>query len=434
MWDVNDPEITLGRELLNVRIAIVGSGISGLVCAHLLHEAHEVVLFEAGDHVGGHTHTHDVEIGGRKLTVDTGFIVFNERTYPGFIRLLERLGVASQPSEMSFSVKDATSGLEWRGTNLDTLFAQRSNLFNRDFHRMVLDITRFNRLARELAKAPETHRETVGEFLERHDFSREFRDFYLVPLGTAVWSADPTRFDLFPAATLARFFSNHGFLQVSGQPAWRTVQGGSRRYVERIVASLGARVRRKAVISVRRPDDAAGGVEVTARGGPPERFDRVILACHSDQALGLLADPSPAEREILGAMPFQENQATLHTDASVMPRSRKAWGAWNAWIPPSPRGRATLTYDMVRLQSLDSPTPVLVSLNMDDRIDPAQVVRRLTYHHPAFSPASVQAQRRHAEIDGVRATHYCGAWWGYGFHEDGVQSALRVTRKLGADL
>ncbi len=417
-----------------MRIAIVGSGISGLVCAHLLHEAHDVVLFEAGDHVGGHTHTHDVEIGGRRLAVDTGFIVFNLETYPGFLKLLARLGVAAQVSDMSFSVKDAASGLEWRGTNLDTLFAQRGNIFNRTFHKMVLDITRFNKLARRLAAHPEANDEPLGVFLDRHDFSREFRELYLRPLGTAVWSADPAHFDQFPVGTLARFFDNHRFLQMTDQPAWRTVAGGSRSYVEKIIAPLGARVRRQAVASVRRGVDAAGAVEVTPRGGPPERFDRVILACHADEALALLADPSPAEREILGALPFQENVATLHGDASVMPRSQKAWAAWNAWIPPSPRGRATLTYDMVRLQSLDTSEPVLVSLNMDDQIDPAKVLRRITYHHPAYSPASVQAQRRHAEIDGQRATHFCGAYWAYGFHEDGLQSALRVTRKLGADL
>lgn len=414
-----------------MRIAIVGSGISGLVSAHLLNEAHDVVLFEAGDHVGGHTHTHDVEVGGTRLAVDTGFIVFNLETYPGFLKLLARLGVAAQPSDMSFSVKDAASGLEWRGTNLDTLFAQRSNLFNRAFQKMVLDITRFNKLARQLVAHPTEHDEPIGAFLARHDFSREFRDFYLKPLGTAVWSADPSSFDQFPAGTLARFFDNHRFLQMTNQPAWRTVAGGSRSYVEKIVAPLGGRVRRQAVASVRR--DPAG-VEVTPRGGPPERFDRVILACHSDQALALLADPSDAEREVLGAMPFQENLATLHTDASVMPRAKKAWASWNAWIPPSPRGRATLTYDMVRLQSLDSTGPVLVSLNMDDQIDPAKVLRRVTYQHPAYSPASVKAQRRHGEIDGLRHTHYCGAYWAYGFHEDGLQSALRVTRKLGADL
>jgi predicted NAD/FAD-binding protein len=414
-----------------VRIAIVGSGISGLACAHLLGEAHDVVLYEAGDHLGGRGHTHDVEIGGRPLTVDTGFTVFNQRTAPGFSRLLDRLGVASRPTEVSFGVKDAASGLEWRSTSLDTLFAQRSNLFSRSFHRMVLDILRFNRLARELAVAPEPHRETIGEFLERHGLSREFRDFCLVPLGSAVWSADPTSFDLFPAATLARFFSSHGLLQLGGQPSWRTIPGGARRYVERITGPLGDRVRRRAVTSVRRTDGAV--VELTARGLPPERFDRVILACHADQALALLADPSAAEREILGAIPFQENLATLHTDASVLPRARRAQAAWNGWIPPTPRGRATLTYDLVRLQALDSSTPLLVSLNMEDRIDPARILRRITYQHPAFTPASVQARGRHAEIDGLRATHFCGAWWGSGFQEDGVQSALRVARKLGAE-
>jgi predicted NAD/FAD-binding protein len=363
--------------------------------------------------------------------VDTGFSGFNQRTAPGFSWLLDRLGVASRPTEVSFGVKDAASGLEWSGNSLDTLFAQRSNLFSRSFRRMVLDIPRFNRLARELAAAPEPHRETIGEFLERHGLSREFRDFCLVPIGSAIWSADPTRFDLFPATTLARFFSSHGLLQLGGQPAWRTIPGGARRYVERIAGPLGDRLRRRAVTSVRRPPGA--GVELTARGLAPERFDRVILACHADQALALLADPSPAEREILGAIPFQENLATLHTDASVLPRSPRARAAWNAWIPPTPRGRATLTFDLARLQALDAPTPLLVSLNMEDRIDPARILRRSTSHHPAFTPASVQAQGRHAEIDGLRATHFCGAWWGSGFQEDGVQSALRVARKLGVE-
>jgi predicted NAD/FAD-binding protein len=416
-----------------MRVAIVGSGISGLTCAHLLQGLHEVVLFEAGDHLGGHTHTHDVEVGGVRLPVDTGFIVFNQETYPGFVRLLARLGVASQPSDMSFSVTDQASGLEWRGTSLDTLFAQRLNALKPSFHRMLLDVGRFNGLARALAAAPEGDDEPLGAFLARHGFSKEFRQHYLVPLGTAIWSADPTRFDEFPAAAFARFFENHRFLQVAGQPTWRTVAGGSRRYVEAIVGPLGARVRRAAVTSVRRNVDAAGRVEVSTAGAAPERFDRVILACHADQALALLADASPAEREIVGAFPYQENLATLHTDASVMPRARRAWAAWNGWIPADARPRATLTYDMNRLQALDTPEPLLVSLNMDDRIAPARVLRRITYHHPIFTVAGMRAQRRHAEIDGVGGTHFCGAWWFRGFHEDGVQSALRVVRALGGE-
>jgi predicted NAD/FAD-binding protein len=417
-----------------MRIAIVGSGISGLVCAHLLHGEHQVALYESGDHVGGHTHTHDLDVGGVPLRVDTGFIVFNELTYPGFVKLLARLGVASQPSDMSFSVKDAKTGLEWNGNSLDSLFAQRANVFNLKFHRMVADILRFNGLARALAGAAETSDEPIGRFVERHGFSPQFVEHYLVPIGSAVWSADPSRFAQFPAQTFCRFFENHRFLQLTDQPTWRTVRGGSDTYVKAILRELGSAVRRAAVTSVRRGVDGRGALEVCAAGLPPERFDRVILACHADQALGLLADATPLERAVLGAIPFQENVATLHTDASVMPSSRRAWASWNAWVPPTPRGRATLTYDMNRLQSLGAPGPVLVSLNMDDQIAPERVLRRITYHHPGYTPESVQAQRRHGEIDGVGGTHFCGAYWSYGFHEDGVQSALRVCRAFGKDL
>ena len=428
-----------------MRIAIVGSGISGLVCAHLLHPGHQITLFEGGDHLGGHTHTHELELRRRPFRVDTGFIVFNEETYPGFLALLARLGVASQPSDMSFSVKDAATGLEWKGTSLDSLFAQRANLFNLSFHRMVADILRFNGVAKALAASPEVNDEPIGAFVERHGFSRQFVEHYLVPIGTAVWSADPSRFTEFPAQTFCRFFENHRFLQATGQPTWRTVAGGSDTYAKAILAPLAGRVRRAAVTSVRRglpptgPAEPGGAlppgtVEVTAAGAAPERFDRVILACHSDEALRLLGDATPLERAVLGAIPFQENQATLHTDERVLPASHRARASWNAWIPPTPRGRATLTYDMTRLQSLASPEPLLVSLNMDDLIAPERVLRRLTYHHPVYTPESVRAQRRHAEVDGQAGTHFCGAYWSYGFHEDGVQSALRVCAKYGVGL
>ncbi len=416
-----------------MKIAIVGGGVSGLVCAHLLAPAHEVALYEGGDHVGGHTHTHDVEVGGRRVAVDTGFIVYNEETYPLFVRLLARLGVRTHASDMSFSVKDARTGLEWRGTSLDTLFAQRLNALRPSFHRMIRDVVRFNADARELAAAgPDDV--PIGQWIEERGYSREFVEHYLVPLGTAIWSADPSRFGRFPARTFARFFENHRFLQVAGQPAWRTVTGGARSYVEAIVRPLGDRVRRARVVSIRRNVDAAGGVEVVAEGLGAARFDRVIVAAHSDEALRLLADPTPAEREILGAIPYQENVALLHTDARVMPRARRAWASWNAWIPPSPRRAATLTYDMNRLQAIETPEPLLVSLNMEPEIDPAKVIRRIVYHHPVFTPEGARAQRRHAELDGANATHWCGAYWGYGFHEDGVASAVAVCEKLGGRL
>jgi predicted NAD/FAD-binding protein len=411
-----------------VKIAIVGSGVSGLVAANLLHPEHDVVLYEGGDHVGGHTHTQDVEVGGVRVAVDTGFIVYNEETYPELTRLFDRLGVRTQPSSMSFSVRDERTGREWCGTSLDTLFAQRLNALRPSFHRMLADLARFNREARALA-ADGPDGATLGDWCRARRFSRAFLDDYLVPLGAAIWSADPGALDRFPARTFARFFENHRFLQISGQPTWRTVSGGARSYVERIVAPLGDRVRRARVRAVRRVPD---GVEIVADGRPAERFDRAVLATHSDEALALLAQPTPAEREVLGAIPYQRNVALLHTDASVMPASRRAWASWNAVVPARPAAGATLTYDMGRLQSLDVPVPLLVSLNLEDRIDPRRVLRRMVYHHPVFTPEGIRAQLRHAEIDGAAGVHFAGAYWGYGFHEDGVRSALAVVARIRA--
>ena len=411
-----------------MKIAIVGSGVSGLVSAHLLHPGHDVVLYEGGDHVGGHTHTQEVEVGGVRVAVDTGFIVYNEETYPELTKLFARLGVRTQPSSMSFSVNDERTGREWCGTSLDTLFAQRLNALRPSFHRMILDLARFNDEARALAaEGPDDV--TLGAWARERGYSRVFVEDYLVPLGTAVWSADPAAFDRFPARTFARFFENHRFLQVSGQAPWRTVTGGARSYVEKIVAPLGERVRRARVHAVRR---AAGGVEVVAEGLGAERFDRVVLATHSDEALALLSDATPAEREVLGAIPYQRNVALLHTDASVMPRARRAWASWNALVQARPAAGATLTYDMNRLQSLETPEPLLVSLNLEDRIDPRKVLRRMVYHHPVFTPEGIRAQLRHAEIDGAAGVHFAGAYWGYGFHEDGVRSALAVAARIGA--
>jgi predicted NAD/FAD-binding protein len=413
-----------------MRIAIVGSGISGLVCAHLLHPDHEITVFEAQDHPGGHTHTHDLEQGGRRYAVDTGFIVFNEVTYPGLVKLFQRLGVASQPSTMSFGVRNERTGLEWNGSSLGQIFAQRRNVVNPSFLRMIRDLLRFRREARELL-AGDGPGPTLGDYLEDRGYSLAFAEDCLLPMGAAIWSADPARMREFPARRFVRFFENHRFLEAR-QPWWRVVKGGSRRYVEALTAPFRDRIRlRTPVETVRRYSDR---VEVAPAGGPTERFDQVIVATHSDQALRLLADPTPAEREILAAIPYQQNEVVLHTDDSVLPRSPRARGGWNVLVPRRERGRVSVTYDMNRLQGLDARPGYRVSLNLEEAIDPARVLRRLDYQHPVFTAAGDAAQRRHGDLLGAHRTWFAGAYWGQGFHEDGLQSALAVCRRFGKEL
>jgi predicted NAD/FAD-binding protein len=415
-----------------VRVAVVGSGVSGLTSAYLLHRSHEVTLFEQDDRPGGHTNTVTVDIGDRSQPVDTGFIVYNDRTYPGFIALLDHLGVPTRASEMSFSVTDERTGLEWRGTSPSTVFAQRRNLARPAFHRMLVDVVRFNRAARRLVAAGDADPAlTLGRFVAEGGWSPRFVDWYLVPLGSAIWSADPASFADIPAATFARFFDNHGLLRLGDQPRWRTVDGGGARYVEALLRPLQGRVRLGAAVTkiVRRPDQ--GTVELTTAAGDPAEFDHVVVATHSDQALGLLADPSPAETEILGAIGYQPNRATLHTDARLLPANRRAWASWNYFRPRAGTGKAAVTYLMNRLQGIRSPDPILVTLNRDEDIDPAKVIAGFDYAHPVFDAAAVRAQGRRAEISGTPVTSFAGAYWGHGFHEDGVQSALRVCRALG---
>jgi len=412
-----------------MKIAIIGAGIAGNVIAHRLHRDHEITVFEAGAHVGGHTHTHAVEQRGRQYQVDTGFIVFNDRTYPNFIRLLGELGVASQESSMSFSVRDEASGLEYNGTSLNTLFAQRSNLFCPGFLGMVREILRFNREAPRLLESGDD-RLCLADYLRAQGYGRRFVEHYVVPMGAAIWSTDPARMQRFPARFFVRFLHNHGMLSVNDRPVWRTIRGGSARYVEKLTAPFRDRIRlRTPVESVRR---LPGMVMVKPRGGAAEHFDAAFLACHSDQALRLLADPTREEREVLGAIPYQENEAVLHTDTRLLPQRRLAWAAWNYHLPATARVGVALTYNMNILQSLDAPDPFLVTLNRSEDIDPVKVLKRITYHHPLFTPAGVAAQARQEEINGVRRTWYCGAWWRNGFHEDGVVSALDALKHFHA--
>ncbi len=406
-------------------IAIIGTGISGLVAAHHLHKAHDITLFEANDYVGGHTATVTVAQDGRSYDVDTGFIVFNDWTYPNFIALLDELDVASQPSAMSFSVRCEQTGLEYNGTSLNTMFAQRRNLMRPSFLKMIRDILRFHREAPATigdASAPAT----LGEFLKERSYGRRFVEHYLVPMGSAVWSTDPERFLQIPLRFFVSFFQNHGMLSVDERPQWRVVRGGSRRYVDAITRPFTDRIRLSTpVVAVAR---TASGVDVRTAAGS-QRFDHVVFATHSDAALRLLRDPSPDERDILRALPYQSNDVVLHTDQTLMPRVRRAWAAWNYHVQPD-TSRATVTYNLNILQSLPSHAPFLVTLNRTGAIAPDKVLRRFTYDHPLFTTESIAAQQRWSEISGSRNTHYCGAYWFNGFHEDGVNSALRVVRAL----
>ena len=413
------------------RIAIIGAGISGLTCAHLLHPGHEITVFEADAQPGGHTRTIDVETETALHRVDTGFIVYNDRNYPGFERLLERLGVESQASDMGFSVSDDRGEFEYNGASANGLFARRSSLLRPSFHRMMRDLLRFNREAPALiglnGSGP-----TLLEFLEDGGYSREFVERLIVPQASAVCSADPRDLRHFPASVLAEFFDNHGMFGLRGRPNWRAVAGGSSRYVERLTEPMRDRLRLATpVVAVRRFEDR---VELTPAGGGPESFDEVILAVHSDQALRMLADPSAAEAEVLGAIPYQPNEVALHTDASLLPRRRRAWASWNFHLTDEPVDRTTVTYHMNRLQSLTAEREYCVTLNRTAAIDPERVLSVREFSHPVFTQRALVAQRRWEEVSGRQRTHFCGAYWGYGFHEDGVHSARRVCRGFGADL
>lgn len=410
-----------------MRIAIVGAGVSGLVCAHMLHCDHELVVFEASDKAGGHANTVRVETETGSYDLDTGFIVFNDRNYPKLERLLGELAVLTQPSQMSFGVSDGVD-FEYNGASLNGLFASRRQAIAPSFHRMIADLVRFNREARQLLASDKDP--LLRDWLTRQRYSRAFVERLIVPQASAVWSADPAQMWSFPARFLVEFFDNHGMLGFRDRPRWRTIAGGSRNYVEALTRSWRDRLRLSTpVTEVRRHPTH---VTVSSRGHEPERFDAVVIATHSDQALALLADPSERERELLGAIPYQPNEAVLHTDRSLLPRRRRAWASWNFHLDAGAPGRCTVTYHMNRLQSLRADREFCVTLNRTAVIDPEQIIRTMQYSHPVYTPEGVAAQARHNEISGRNRTHYCGAYWGWGFHEDGVTSAQRVVGELGA--
>ncbi len=414
-----------------MRIAIIGTGISGMVAAYLLHAEHELVVYEANNYIGGHTDTVDIEAHGRHYAIDTGFIVYNTIHYPNFTTLIERLGIESQPAPMSFSVRCERSGLEYSPSTLNTLFAQRRNLLNPVFWRMIAEIFRFRRDSAELLR-PDAPNVTVREFLQRKHYSRTFMEHFLIPMGAAIWSADPIRFQEFPARLFGRFFHRQGFLNVRNQPQWRTICGGSQLYVGALTRSYRQIVQLETpVTAVRRYSDR---VEVTTGKGPPESFDRVILATHSDQALGLLVDATRDERRVLGAIPYQQNETVLHIDDTLLPRRPLVRAAWNYHLQGESSEGATVTYSMNRLQSLEAPEEFCVTLNTADAISTSRMLRRKIYHHPVYTPPALDAQADFDTINNVNRTYFCGAYWGFGFHEDGVNSALAVCRYFGKSL
>jgi predicted NAD/FAD-binding protein len=405
-----------------MRIAIVGTGIAGNVAAYKLREEHDITVYEASSYIGGHTNTVDVADDGKTVAIDTGFIVFNDRTYPHFIELLDEIGQESQPSVMSFSVSSGDAGLEYNGSGLNALFAQRRNILRPPFFRMIRDILRFNREV--MATLPfEEHGQTVGEYLLKHGYSREFMNDYLVPMAAAIWSAEPVAIRDMPLQFLVRFFDNHGLLQLKDRPVWRVIKGGSREYVNKLVAGHRDRIRLNS--PVRRVIRHATGVEIITDRQGSEWFDAVFLACHSDQALAMLDKPTPAERDVLGAIRYQDHEAVLHTDAAILPKRRRAWAAWNYHIPKDPHRHVAVTYNMNMLQGLDCDEQYCVTLNNDREIDPAKLIRRIQYQHPVFSREGVAAQLRQVELNTGR-TYFCGAYWRNGFHEDGVVSALNA--------
>lgn len=409
-------------------IAVIGAGVAGLVTAHLLDPHAAITLFEAAPTVGGHVNTVDVQEASRTVSIDTGFIVYNERNYEGFSALLGELGVATQPSEMSFSFSSPATGLEYRGTNLNTLLAKRSNALRPSFARMVGDIPRFNRDARNLLDGDDLSL-TLREFLSRGRYSPSFINDYLIPLGASIWSADPQTFADFPVAPLARFFDRHGLLSLGGRPQWRTVTGGARNYTEAITAKLRGRVRTGC--AVQRIEREGHSVVLHVDGAPHgERFDRVVLATHADTALSMLTDPTDAERSVLGSFRFQANRATLHTDSLLLPQQPRARASWNYLRRDGDQRVPVLTYYANRLQNISSDVDYCITLNADDIIDRSRLLASFDYSHPVFDEAALRAQTRHHEIDGVRRTHFVGAYWGYGFHEDGVQSAMRVAQRV----
>lgn len=412
------------------KIAIIGTGIAGNVVAHHLNKQHDISVFEAADYIGGHTHTHNVQWQGEEQTIDTGFIVFNKKNYPNFLKLLNQLRVEYQKTSMSFSVQCRKTGLEYNGNNLNTLFAQRSNLFNHKFHRMIKDILRFNRQGKELLESQDAAIKnqqaiSLGDYLIDNNYSKEFIHNYIIPMGGAIWSSDASTMMHFPAQFLLRFFDNHGLLNIQDRPQWYTIKGGSNQYIKPLIQAHKDRI----FTSTKVTKIIRGKQKIHLQyDNKQQTFDYVFIATHSDQALKLLGNPTALEKQLLSSIPYIKNSAILHTDTNLLPKRKLAWAAWNAHLNQQDKQKVAVTYNMNILQSLSSKHSYCVTLNDESLIDPQKIIKRMDYAHPQFSLQAIQAQQQHKDINGTLRTFYCGAYWRYGFHEDGVVSALNALK------
>ena len=416
-----------------MKIAIIGTGISGLTAAYLLSRNHNITVFESNKYVGGHTHTHEIDLGGKKWAVDTGFIVYNERTYPNFIKLLDLLKVERQITSMGFSVKSAEKNLEYAGHSMNALFAQRLNMFRPSFIRMLRSILRFNSEAENHIDKLEEY-VTLGDYLSIYSYPEEFINHFIIPMGAAIWSTKPSNMLKMPAMFFIQFFRNHGLLAVKDRPNWWVIKGGSKCYVEKLIIGFKNNIRISTPVQKVERNESSVKIIYGKTSFESETFDAVIFATHSDQALNILENPSVQEVEILEALQYQKNEALLHLDESILPNRKLAWASWNYFLDQNPEEPVALTYNMNILQSLNSDKTFCVTLNNHDAIDPNKVIKKIIYHHPLFTVEGIKAQGRKNEINGQKNTYYCGAYWHNGFHEDGVVSALEVCEHFGERL
>jgi len=415
-----------------MKIAIIGSGISGLTSAYLLNRKHDVTIFEANDYIGGHTHTHNIDIDGKNYSIDTGFIVYNERTYPNFIKLLDQLNIERQLSTMGFSVKSASQDYEYAGESLNTLFAKRSNIFRIGFWRMLYAMYHFGKKADSLGQGIDVSM-TLGDYLVDENYSSEFINYFIIPMGAAIWSTPANKVLDMPAYFFIKFFYNHGMLELTNRPNWWVIKNGSSEYIKKITIGFEDKIHLST--PVKKVSRVEGGVEIVLfKKDKALKFDSVIFATHSNQALDILDDPSDAEKDILGSIPYQKNNILLHTDSSVLPRRKLAWASWNYQLDSDPNSPVILTYNMNILQTIEANKTFCVTLNDSDSIDKNSILKKITYHHPLFTVNAIEAQKRKSEISGVNNTYYCGAYWRNGFHEDGVVSALDVCSSFGEKL